>query len=250
MIEGFNVVALWKTKDLDRQELGEKSFWVTEGPRYVDSLMCSLRKHLAHPFEFLLLTDAEDATTLFADARIERLIGGSHGWWAKMEMFRPELQLGKTLYVDLDNVVTGSLDRLTEIEIDATSPIVMADDVHYPGLPNGSVMLFDGRLDFNRVLWDSYTRGPKRIQALYSEWPHAADQSFIAHEYETAFGRPVRLFQEILGPHSLMTMRDHLERGIVPDETTRMLIGATRFKPHLYDHPYVRAHWPCSAPQS
>lgn len=32
------------------------------------------------------------------------------GWWAKMELFRPDLDLGDFLYTDIDNVILGPID--------------------------------------------------------------------------------------------------------------------------------------------
>lgn len=34
------------------------------------------------------------------------------GWWAKMEMFRPDLLLGDFLYTDLDNAIIGPIGHL------------------------------------------------------------------------------------------------------------------------------------------
>ena len=34
------------------------------------------------------------------------------GWWAKLELFRPDLGLGNFLFTDLDNVIVGPIDDL------------------------------------------------------------------------------------------------------------------------------------------
>lgn len=90
------------------------------GAEYVAKLYAGARKHLAQPFEFHCLTDDPTrATAAIGEASIERawthlLTWGRGGWWNKVELFRPGLfpAGARILYLDLDSLITGSLDEL------------------------------------------------------------------------------------------------------------------------------------------
>ena len=64
--------------------------------------------------------------------------GAKRGWWAKMELFRPELKgaLGDFLYVDLDTVILNA--ALPDL---GPAPIVLAD-FYFPGTSIGSGLMW------------------------------------------------------------------------------------------------------------
>jgi hypothetical protein len=82
------------------------------------------------------------------------------GFWAKLNMFRHGD--GKTLYCDLDNVINGPIDELCALEPD---PLIMLDDRRVPGLPNGSVILFDA--ERCRFIWDALRLNRARCEREY-----------------------------------------------------------------------------------
>lgn len=79
------------------------------GPEYVRKLRDGVAKHCTIPHRFVCLSDVE--------VPCERipLKHGWPGWWSKLEMFRPGVITGKTLYLDLDTVITGPLDAVATI---------------------------------------------------------------------------------------------------------------------------------------
>ncbi len=78
-------------------------------PEYVRILRDGVAKHLTIPHRFVCLSDV--------DVPCERipLKHGWRGWWSKLEMFRPGVITGKTLYLDLDTIITGTLDPVATI---------------------------------------------------------------------------------------------------------------------------------------
>jgi hypothetical protein len=68
------------------------------GMQYVDTLAAMVKRNLTKPYEFVCLKDE----------------GEWPGWWSKIELFKPGRFAGRVLYLDLDSVVVGSLDRLSE----------------------------------------------------------------------------------------------------------------------------------------
>jgi hypothetical protein len=76
---------------------------------YVRILRDGVARHLTIPHRFVCLSDV--------DVPCERipLKHGWPGWWSKIEIFRPDVITGKTLYLDLDTIITGPLDAVATI---------------------------------------------------------------------------------------------------------------------------------------
>lgn len=76
---------------------------------YVRILRDGVAKHLTVPHRFVCLSDAP--------VPCERipLKHNWPGWWSKLEIFRPDVITGPTLYLDLDTVVVGNLDAVASI---------------------------------------------------------------------------------------------------------------------------------------
>lgn len=91
------------------------------GPDYVNNLAHGVRRHLDRPYRFICFT--EDATGL--DPEIEVLplpelglpSGQKDSRWQKLALFRRDLAglKGTALFLDLDLVITGPLDRFFDL---------------------------------------------------------------------------------------------------------------------------------------
>ncbi|KKM07612.1 hypothetical protein LCGC14_1732130, partial [marine sediment metagenome] len=80
-------------------------------------LYYSVLKHADRPFDFYVLTNDMEANV--PGTKIELLHGNDWpGWWAKMELYRPDLPAGRTLYMDLDSHVIYSLQPIFDFEGD------------------------------------------------------------------------------------------------------------------------------------
>jgi hypothetical protein len=64
------------------------------------------------------------------------------GWWQKMGLFAPGVATGKSLYFDLDVVITGNLDYLVEYTSQFSAPANWAQSGH--GGIQSSVMAWPG----------------------------------------------------------------------------------------------------------
>jgi hypothetical protein len=88
--------------------------WGTKyGPEYVKRLYEGVRRNISVPFQFVCFT--EDSSGLEAVAHIQcmGLEPGWNGWWNKASLFSSSFPLTtRVLYIDLDTVVTGSIDAL------------------------------------------------------------------------------------------------------------------------------------------
>ena len=85
------------------------------GIEYVEKLRNMVSRHISVPYEFVCLTD--DPTPISGVRLIvQKNAGYTKGWWHKVHMFDPNLPLeGRILYLDLDVVICGNLDRLVTV---------------------------------------------------------------------------------------------------------------------------------------
>lgn len=76
---------------------------------YVRKLRDGVARHLSIPHRFVCLSDVPVPCERIA------LKHGWKGWWSKIEVFRPDVITGPTLYLDLDTIVVDNLDRVADI---------------------------------------------------------------------------------------------------------------------------------------
>lgn len=79
------------------------------GAKYVRALKRMVSRHLSFPHRFVCLSDKQHQ-----DVECIPLTPGRTGWWNKLELFRHGLFDGRVMYLDLDTVVVGSLDALSQ----------------------------------------------------------------------------------------------------------------------------------------
>lgn len=89
-------------------------------PEDVERLRNTVDKHIDRPYRFYALTN--DETMPLAAEKIP-LRHNWPGWWSKVELHRPDLPPGRTLYLDLDSYVVRSLQPL----LDYSGDLVMFD---------------------------------------------------------------------------------------------------------------------------
>lgn len=79
---------------------------------WVRKLRDAVARNLSISHRFVCLSDVE--------VPCERipLAHNWPGWWAKLELFKPGVVTGPTLYLDLDTVIVGNIDALANIPTD------------------------------------------------------------------------------------------------------------------------------------
>jgi len=120
-------------------------------PEYVNRLYSMVSAHLTQPFDFYCMT--EDASGIRGEVNILPLPDlGLEGWWYKLYLFSPNFfgLEGRALFLDLDVVVTGSLDEVLEFSPD--SFCISPDEKE--GDYNSSVMSFE--LGSMPYIWESF----------------------------------------------------------------------------------------------
>jgi hypothetical protein len=198
---------------------------------WVVKLRAMVGRGLSIPHTFIYLTNYHDQHRPINNMRLSdwdwqwsRLHNGWPGWWAKMELFDPTLQLeGRILYLDLDCVITGSLDDI--VSFDAPFAIMKKHQVRSPVPPwmkphtkcgrkssyklvhrfNSGCMVWDAGCDEVKRIWDGFD--PKMIGV------YKGDQDYISEVIPDAATMPDRWFRKL---------RDNPDEPR-PDDDTRVV---------------------------
>jgi len=131
-------------------------------PYYVNKLFDMVRRNITVPYEFVCFT--EDIAGIDGHIRTAPLPHDAPKWWGKMGLYKPQIEgvnTEKILFLDLDIVITGSLDPICNYESD----FAMAKDYPYHYLPpndkrqkwgNTSVVLL--KVGSQSKIWEAYNQ--------------------------------------------------------------------------------------------
>jgi hypothetical protein len=136
---------------------------------WVRKLRDATARNLTIPHRFVCLSDV--------DVPCERipLLHDWLGWWSKIELFRAGVITDKTLYLDLDTAITGSLDGIADIDSDFAMLRSFAN----------KNQVASGLMWFRKVptqVYDKFAKQPEAYIAHYERNSHGAyvgDQAFI-----------------------------------------------------------------------
>ena len=193
---------------------------------YVYNFKKGLDKHLTIPFDFICLSDIN------LDVPTEKLLPAGQGYWSKLQMFRPELNLtGPCLYFDLDTIISGNIDDLVSSFFNHN--FLMLQDPWKPEQSGSGIMWWNGDYSF---LWNEYiTQQEDFWNKSYNEHPRFGDQGYIidrvAHK---------QIQSVIPDPTSVSRVT---KKKAKPGVKIIVFAGPNR-KPWLsLDHPDVIEHW-------
>ena len=196
------------------------------GPEYVEKLKAACERHIPHT-EFLCITENP-----VQSVKCHPLICDLPGWWQKIGLFRPGFFEGPNLYLDLDVVITSSIDEMLE-EATSRQCLYALDDFSYSlvnpkkgmdshtkkllggiGTINSSVMFWDGNKGsaVDRV-WDKFT--PEIMDELHGDqnwitqalWPGGIKlwpSGFVkSYKYGNRQPAPIVVFHGDPKPHQV-----------------------------------------------
>jgi hypothetical protein len=159
---------------------------VRRGNKYGDEWVTRLRgmvaRHLPIAHEFICLTETPIDGVICVP-----FVTDLPGYWAKIELFNPGRFDGDSLYLDLDVVVTASLEKLVRCLDGDRTRLWALDDFSYglvnpkqglgpdairflggAGTVNSSVMLWHG--DAAKRVWTQFS--PEVMQRLHGDQNH------------------------------------------------------------------------------
>lgn len=192
---------------------------------WVEKLQNAVAKNLLYPHRFICLSDC--------DVPCERipLEYSGNGFWAKTQLFKPELFSGPVLYLDLDTVICASIDPIIDRIKD--QPFVMwheADKL----IHSSAFMWWSGDHSY---LWHLYQQqSPEYWAALYRRPPLYGDQAFVSE----------RVAHTLLTDHCPSEWFHIASRRDIDnlDQIKMLMFRKTSQKPStMLEHPLVQAHW-------
>ena len=158
---------------------------------HVERLAEQVEKHLTLPHDFSLIT-----------------VSDKPGFWAKIDLFQPGWCKNRTLYLDLDVTIVGSLDEIVEFPHQFAS----IKDYQYPLLMNSSVMVWDAGA--GDAIYNNFR--PAVMEKFHG------DQGWISHTMPGAARFP---------PAWCVSYRQSVQStGIVPDDA-RVVVWHGQPKP-------------------
>lgn len=200
---------------------------------WVDRLARSIARHMPG-VRFVALSDC--------DVPCERipLAHDWRGWWSKIELFRPGVLDGPTVYVDLDTIVLGSLAPL----FDAAPGLTLLRDFYAPEHVNSSVMAWTCGADVEPI-YDAFRRDPRGYMRTYDHPPRfrrragplVGDQAFIEHHAPR-----LATFDDVLGCRAIASYKADQCRDAAPSDALAVTFHG-KPKPHAIREGWVANEW-------
>ncbi len=166
------------------------------GPQDVAALRQGIDAYLG-PDRLLCLSDVDVPC-----ARIP-LSHGWPGWWAKMELFRPDLP-GDLLYFDLDTVIVGNLSDIAKVN----RLTVLSDFNDQKNMASGMMYL----PEFVRIdIWNVWIANP---QQHINDHRSGGDQFFLRRFWNEKADR-----WQTMVPGQVVSWKVHVQpSGHIPDD--------------------------------
>lgn len=193
---------------------------------WVEKLQTAVARNLSIAHTFVCLSDC--------DVPCERipLDSTGSGFWAKLQLFKPNLFANPVLYLDLDTVICKPIDEIVSSVQD--QQFVMWHeydrDIH-----SSAMMWWQGDHSY---LWDIYcSQSPEYWKELYSKPPLYGDQALISeHTNHTLFTDYV--------PSKWFHIAGNKDREEQMQEVKILHFRKTSKKPStMTGHPLVQQHW-------
>ena len=164
----LNVVCVLKKPDMPH---------VNYNSSWVQKLQNGVARNLTVPFKFICLSDME-----IPGVNVVPLENNWPIYWSKLEIFRPGLYSGPTVYLDIDSMITGNIDFFYHDKHDG---VVMLTDWH-PGFKNSSVMWWDSSNEKYHELYAIMKKNPMShmVKHRYKGIGNYGDQEFVAVHLE------------------------------------------------------------------
>jgi hypothetical protein len=200
---------------------------------YVARLAAGVKRHLSMPHRFLCVTnDPAPCETIPIDD--VDLLSVRDGCYVRLRAFDPAWQakhgIERLVWLDLDTVVTGSLDKL----FDRPEPLVVLRGGHWNPCPmNGSVLML--KAGAHADVWERFNvEEAERISVVNGKWL-GSDQTWIAHMAPKAEGWTYRD-----GVYSVFKPG---WPGHLPSDARLVFFTGKKTDPATFGAPWVAKHW-------
>lgn len=219
---------------------------------YVKRIANAIRRNTTVEYKIKLVTDeiASIIAPLISHGiidSIDYLTHGLPGWWAKVRIFITE---GPVLYLDLDTIITGSLDAIIKSILSIRNEIIMLRGFYRPDYCSG---IMGWNADFS-WLYDLYMEKylPK---AKFSNSHHAirmkidrtqfrGDQEWLQYVFKNDRRQHVLLIQDLV-PDAICSYKVHIQETEMVPEGASIVCFHGKPRPHeITPIPeWMKIHW-------
>jgi len=208
-----------------------KSGGETYDKTWVEKLKRAVERNLTVPYTFACLSDVPVPCN-----RIP-LKHDWPGWWSKLELFRPDVILGPTLYFDLDTVIVGNFDYMANNR----SRFAMLKNFSATAEPNmvgSGVMWFRDADSVPHKVYEKFAKMPDcymdhHLRNADAATSYIGDQAFIWD----ALGGQV----ETLEYPGILSYKRHCRKLLPADSSIVAFHGKPR--PSEVSDSWVKEHW-------
>jgi len=200
--------------------------------RYVNRLAAGVARHLhVCPHRFVCFTENAEGIDTDAVEVKPLLVTDMQGWWNKISLFRSDIGLtGRLLYIDLDTVITGSLDDIAAYQgpFATLSTRGFENEQDYLDGYNSSIMAWEA----------GFGHEVARVFERYAE--HIVELCVSDQEYLEMMMLNADLVQDIW-PNQVREYKGECTAG-VPSGTSIVTFPLIP-KPHQYPSPWIAELW-------
>ena len=204
------------------------------GPEYVNKLYNSIKRNTTIPINFICYT--EDPTGVECETR--EFLEPLPYWWYIIGLFNPAHGFkNKTIYLDLDTVITGNIDHILTLEEDFAT---LRDFYRPNGLQTAYIMW---EPEWGAFIWDRLkTQYPK--PGHYKRLLKFAGGTNRFLEQSVGLGNEVvRLQDKFNGECVSYKVNIRRPERFVPDRE-KIVFFHGQPRPHEVAHlPFMRQHW-------
>ena len=193
---------------------------------WVEKLQNAVARNLTIPHKFICLSDCEVPCE-----RIPLELTGD-GFWAKLQLFKPEMFTGPVFYLDLDTVICGNIDNVIASVLDEKFVMWFEKDKQ---IHSSAMMWWQGDYSY---LWNLYLSKPLSYwKELYSTAPLYGDQAIISENTDH------KLFTDLL-PSEWFHIVSKYDENIDLSAVKILHFRKVHTKPStMGHHKLVKKHW-------
>jgi hypothetical protein len=149
--------------------------YLDRGRQYVDALWRAVKANLSLPHRFVCFTDNMPRYGLHPYEVRKVPHPDLKGWMNKLALFKPGVFADgeRVLYLDLDTVITGSLDGIAAY----AGEFAMLEDLTFPQLRASGVMAWRG--GFGAHIWESYVEAGMPENVRFEGFNFGGDGAWI-----------------------------------------------------------------------
>lgn len=228
--------------------------WGTKyGSDYVNKLYSAVKRNTTVPFKFHCFTD--DSTDIRREVKVHPLaFTDLQTWWNKLYLFSNQIDIPlgeKIFYVDLDTLITGSLDSL--LQVNAKKLVALKD--FYAGIARTASTMGSGLMAWTHGkytnVWEEFRKDP--AAAIKMMHPHG-DQKWIERMI------PLRAYWQDLYPTKVVSFKVHCKAGLPSGATVVCYHGAPSIPESISQYtkdwkwsippaPWVAKYWKDDVPR-